>query len=593
MGTEIFETIPPGRGPKRPRGQWAKLSGALTKIFPELTSGKRYDIICQCSPGITPDDSPACIYQPTATVYIDGKYLPPGMRGMRRYDLSTEEERRNIAPVMGLAAHEAAHGGHTKWTRKVDERKIVDGRVLAAALVLEESRIEYLHAKERPQDQEWLHATSLILDIQGHRKIAEKDRDRSWAISVMAMIYARLDAGILSNPETKYYIDAATVILGTLAVSKLREIWKEAFETADNDKVKMLELGRRWVEVTTPVGPRTSAAGLLGGHCGIGKKMAFPAESDPIVVPGIMEPLDIPKELLEAMAKASKDAADKMKGRIPVKDMPTDDSLEGGVTGWRDPTADEKGAARKLAAALKAARFRERTAMPVARKTPPGRLRIREAMAGRAAEAAGAVSDAMPYKTAHYHTNPAPPVKAGVCIDISGSMELAASASAIAGWMIAYGIHKLPGSRYAQVTYADRKVRPVVYPGHAPNKVPEVEVYEAGDECVGDAVATLDGLLGLSIPGAARLLVIISDYQVTQSGQAAKAGQLIKRLLATGCHVLWITPEPRDSYWEVPPGHLYYPLPSQIPGVRWCSADGTDIIPIIGREVVDTLKDAK
>jgi hypothetical protein len=56
----------------------------------------------------------------------------------------------------------------------------------------------------------------------------------------------------------------------------------------------------------------------------------------------------------------------------------------------------------------------------------------------------------------------------------------------------------------------------------------------------------LDGALGLSRPGATRILVIVSDgrYKGTQHADGQK---LITRLAASGCLVIWIAPSDTAS----------------------------------------------
>jgi hypothetical protein len=60
------------------------------------------------------------------------------------------------------------------------------------------------------------------------------------------------------------------------------------------------------------------------------------------------------------------------------------------------------------------------------------------------------------------------------------------------------------------------------------------------------AVSALDGALGLSRPGATRILVIVSDgrYKGTQHEDGRK---LITRLAASGCLVIWIAPSDTAS----------------------------------------------
>jgi hypothetical protein len=81
---------------------------------------------------------------------------------------------------------------------------------------------------------------------------------------------------------------------------------------------------------------------------------------------------------------------------------------------------------------------------------------------------------------------------------------------------------------------------PVTRPNHTPARVTEFTATD-GTEKFCQAVDALDAALGLSAPGAARLLVIIGDGEYT--GDEPTGGQKrITRLAAADCAVLWITP---------------------------------------------------
>jgi hypothetical protein len=56
------------------------------------------------------------------------------------------------------------------------------------------------------------------------------------------------------------------------------------------------------------------------------------------------------------------------------------------------------------------------------------------------------------------------------------------------------------------------------------------------------AIDALDHALDLSRPGAARLLVIVSDGHYTP-GECRDGQQRITRLAAYGCGILWLTPD--------------------------------------------------
>jgi hypothetical protein len=125
------------------------------------------------------------------------------------------------------------------------------------------------------------------------------------------------------------------------------------------------------------------------------------------------------------------------------------------VTGTRTPTTDEQAAARRLARLLRAAAHRERTTTTVTSATPPGRLRMRGALAADAQRAAGATPTAEPFTRSVRHHVPAPPLRLGVACDVSGSMYDLAASVASAAWILAKAAAHLPDARSATVIFGE------------------------------------------------------------------------------------------------------------------------------------------
>ena len=208
-----------------------------------------------------------------------------------------------------------------------------------------------------------------------------------------------------------------------------------------------------------------------------------------------------------------------------------------GIT--REPTEAEQAAARRLARALREASAGGRAETTISSATPPGRLRMRQAVAADAQRAAGALPSARPFTRTQRRLVPAPPLSVGIACDVSGSMGSYAGPVASTTWILARATASLPAARTATVTYG-RQVRPVTYPGAVPAKVTEFTATGKYEDFT-TAVSALDGTLGLAAPGTARILVIVSDghYKGTQHPDGQK---LITRLAASGCQVIWIAP---------------------------------------------------
>jgi len=117
---------------------------------------------------------------------------------------------------------------------------------------------------------------------------------------------------------------------------------------------------------------------------------------------------------------------------------------------------------------------------------------------------------------------------------------------ASAAWILARAASLIPGAQTAAVTYGDA-VRHVTRPGRAAACVSEFTAPDSTEKFC-KAIDALDDALGLSTPGAARLLMIISDGAYT-ADERAGGQQRLARLARTGCGVLWLAP---DTRWSNP-----------------------------------------
>ena len=203
----------------------------------------------------------------------------------------------------------------------------------------------------------------------------------------------------------------------------------------------------------------------------------------------------------------------------------------------RPPTPAERAAARRLARQLRAASYRDRATTSVTFPAPPGRLQVRAALAADAQRAAGLRPTAKPWaRTVHRHV-PSPPLKVGIAVDVSGSMQPFAKPLASTAWIIAQAA-AWSDATAATVCFGEQ-VTAVTRPGQVPTHVREFHANHA-TELFYQAVDALDGALGLSrAGGGARLLVVISDGWYT-AAQRTGGQARVRRLLATGCGVLWI-----------------------------------------------------
>ena len=522
----------PAAPPPAPGPGWQALSEAMTAQLPPIAG--RDDLTVTCAPGAG-HGAPGCFLPDPGRIEIDGRHL--GI-DPRTADPASPADRDRYPATWGVLTHEAAHAAHTRWTGLPPAA--VTAAWGEAAMILEESRIEAAHLAGRPGDRHWLRASTaehILDDFDAPPAATPWDAGQA-----AALLIARADAGVLDAAETAPVTAAAQAILGPGRLARLRDTWQQAHAAADTDARAMSRLGRRWCRIlgVAPDSPRPAPPPASGPPSELAEAIADALTA----VASADAPPDGPPSRAAGRAaeKTARDSA-----RTAAEKVFSPRARPPGTT--RPPTGDEQAAARRLARALRAAASPERTAATIRSATPPGRLAMREALAASAQRTAGARPTAEPFTRTLRRRVPAPPLRVGIACDVSGSMSAFAGPVASAAWITSRAASLITGTRTATVTFGER-VRPVTRPGRAPAGVTEFTA-TASTEMFCQAIDALDYALDLSRPGAARLLVIVSDGCYTP-GERRDGQQRITRLASYGCGILWLTP---GSFWSDPMKH--------------------------------------
>jgi hypothetical protein len=119
----------------------------------------------------------------------------------------------------------------------------------AAATALEESRIEARQVARRPADRAWLRACTAQIVVRDFAAAAAPPASAAEAGSAAALILAREDAGIIETAEAEPVAKAVAPAIGEGKLGQLRQVWREAHATADDDARGMVRLGRRWCRI--------------------------------------------------------------------------------------------------------------------------------------------------------------------------------------------------------------------------------------------------------------------------------------------------------------------------------------------------------
>ncbi len=513
-------------------GGWAALSAAMTAEVPPIAD--RDDVTVSIAPGAA-FGHPAVFVPALAAIELDGSRLKIDPADAHP---ATNSDRNNYPAVWGALVHECAHAKHSVWRPPL----LAHPEVVTAAKLLEESRIEAAQIRRRPDDRHWLRAsaTEIVIGDNGGASAAAQISPTIYAAAHnAALVLGRVDAGVVQESECAALVLEIESILGTDTLAKLRAIWREAHTVADADTAAMLELGQRWLDI---VGPDPHAAPVPGSRLGAAIRATVAAIAREVAAnPVAPDPAELAATAQRA-ATATAEQSQRMAQHVfgDGGGSGSGPGISRIVRRIRTPLAKEHTAARVLARALDTAAARERATVKTTSVVPPGRVRMRGVLARQAQLAAGAIPTAEPFTRTARKTSPCPPLKVGIACDVSSSMGRFADPVSSAAWIIARAaeLAAVPATT-ATVTFGDT-VTPITYPGTAPAKVAEFGCPD-GNHAIDAAIAALDGALGLSRPGAARLLVIISDGIYT-GGNRDRAQKRLDALRGAGCAVLWLAP---------------------------------------------------
>lgn len=241
----------------------ALLETRLRKTINALAGRRNLKVELLWTPTRAPGQpkAPAWFNPATSTVTID---TTVGLAGVDPATVNplTPQGRREHPVIVGLAAHEAAHAQHTRWTKSFGASE--SAVTAAMAVLLEEPRVEAHHLRRRPQDRPYLRAQSVLLDVASlGAGSAVQGMVRSRAAEVALLVLGRVDAGVLEPEDGALVEPHLRSVLGA-SLDEFRGLWREAIALEDRDVKGLMGVARRWVGVLGEV-----PAGYVPAACGI------------------------------------------------------------------------------------------------------------------------------------------------------------------------------------------------------------------------------------------------------------------------------------------------------------------------------------
>ncbi|AEB42643.1 VWA domain-containing protein [Micromonospora maris] len=487
----------PGTPPTRSGvNDWQAWSQAWTQHVPLLTG--RTDLTVLVAPGAA-GDAPECFYPDLHRIEVDATYIAD------RPDITdpTKARHKRLVPTgYGLLVHGAAHAAHSRWTTPPGTPPILAD----VAAMLEESRAEGRQRTRRRGDRRWLrHVVKTLLDPD------DAAVDDPWhAGQLAALLLARVDARIVTSKDVRPVRAAVTGLLGRKRLRHLRDIWREAHTCDDTDADTMITLARRWCHIL----------GIDPDH----------QHATPVPDAGQF-PGRLAAALVDYLAAASGlTPTEYTASQLAHRHSPPSEWAR------RDPTEQERHAARDLANRLQQARTRHPEPGRRPSTIPPGRLRTRHAITADAQTAAGQLPTAAPWQQRTHLPPEKPRLHLAILVDLSGSMGRYTEPMSSAAWIFAHAARRAHAVT-TTIGFGDRTTI-LVPPRTSPTQVLHMRT-DVATATFPEAVKVADQLLDLRHGRTLRMLAVVSDGYLDD----IPAGQrLVTTLHRAGCAVLWLHP---------------------------------------------------
>lgn len=523
----------------------------------------------------------ACFNFATNEIEVDVERAFGAYTNPEDIDLTRYRGRYAYPQGVGAIMHEASHAEHTEvvMSQSVKDLDIAPlGWTVEhhrAMMLLEETRIERLFSKKLPRSRPFLKACALDLalappvDPKTGEPVDITITRVSSAVNMLGLVHARVDAEILEEDDVSDLMELVDAQLGPDLVEKLRGLAISYQDHDSSDVDERRRITREWVDAVREARHEEGEKAwdelsedekdaVRKFMKALGKALGDAVGRIGVSVTKEMIDAETREELaewLDGLAVDERERDSAVDAAVSVfgdpNELPPDgdaaknsratsSSTSSKLVKERPPTGDELAAAITVARMLERARYRDHAQEVVASAVPPGRLRMRTVMQGRAQKMMGSRAAVEPYKAKRRRYTEYPPLTIGVLVDISGSMGGAMEPMAAAAYVMAEAGRRVQAT--TAMVYYGNSVFPTLRPGE---RMSSVRVYSARDmtESFDKAFRAIDGKLNLLHGSGARMLFIVSDGCYT-TGELAACKRWMARCHQQGVGVVWL---PFDS----------------------------------------------
>ena len=522
-----------------------KQVGDLTNKYADRT-----DIVAFIGKGAG-SGAPACFKPAIAEVELDiDVCFHKGVQASEITDLRVRKNQYDFPKAIGAIYHEAFHARFTTYSL-LEAYETLNRDENDALHLLEEARIENFGTKVLPRSRGFLRSMVMDIVIGETLNDMEKQTGTKVLMTLLALVYSRVDLEILDEKEVQPVLDRIVSELGEARVEHLRAIARKFYSHKyHNQPEKLYEYAREWVEMKDEISKERGDSEPKEGQelseelkkmLEEFKKML---EDAGVVISvgnfGELSDQELEEDFEDKAEQKNKEGEERQETK-DVFDRVFNSRKGATLTSsrlikTREANAKERSASLTISQMLEKAKYRERDHTVVASVTPPGRLRTRAIMQNKALRAQGQMAQETPFRKNVYKHTDEPTLSVGIMVDISGSMGGAMEPMASAAWIMAEAVRRIQGK--CAMVYYGSSVFPTLRVGE---KLEQVRVYSASDgtEEAETAFQALDGALDLQYGRGARLLVIVSDGHYRGDMQP-KVKEFILRCEKAGVAILWI-----------------------------------------------------
>jgi hypothetical protein len=522
-------------------------------------------------------------------------------------DLLDRKTQYKHAKAIGVLMHESYHAKFSQWDIAKAGAEL-SPEVFGALHNLEEGRIENYGILENPTHRAFLRSAVFEIIMEDAKESLKERPTIAQATHLVSLIHGRVESGVFKEEDIEEINDLCVKIIGAERLESLRDIMRrfQGHEVHDQADPVLYRLAEEWVAVAR--GAQEDAGEQPGesgeGQGGAGESSELSEEVREALgelkkaIQETQEKMEIQSqgelgdqeteedwqdEVQARSARAKqKQISEKTASRVFSKSSSAGEfgGTSSSLVETRQPTSRERSAAVVISRMLEKAKYRDRDVTEVSSITPPGRLRTRALVQGKAMEARGVRQQVEPWRKTVRRQTDEPKLNVGVMVDISGSMRAAMEPMATTAWVMSEAVRRVQG-RTAMVYYGNT-VFPTLKPGQHLN---EVRVYSAADstEEFEEAFLALDGALNLLHGSGARMLVVVSDgyYRYDMEKKVVK---ILKECKKANLPILWL---PFDAGHSLT-GYKRYADISVLDGVKSPASAATEI----GKEAARLLTEA-